>query len=72
MTHRIIRLPAVKERTGKSRTSIYEAIANGSFPRQISLGGRAVGWLEEEIEQWVAGCVRASRPYSPYEIDNHP
>jgi len=72
MSHRVIRLPAVKELTGKSRTSIYEAIALGLFPRQISIGGRAVGWLEEEIEQWLEACVRASRPYLPHESDNPP
>lgn len=61
MSHSILRLPDVKDRTGLSRSSIYLRIANGEFPRAISLGGRAVGWLEEDIDRWLADKVDASR-----------
>lgn len=55
MTYKILRLPNVKERTGLSRSSIYAYIAGGTFPQPIKLGGlRAVGWLENEIEEWLA------------------
>jgi prophage regulatory protein len=57
----ILRLPAVKERTGLSRSSIYLRIARNDFPRPISLGARAVGWLEHEIEDWLASRVAQSR-----------
>ncbi len=50
----ILRLPAVKQRTGLSRSSIYLHIADGSFPAPISLGPRAVGWIESEIDEWIA------------------
>ncbi len=53
MTHVILRLPEVKARTGLSRSSIYLRMANDDFPRSISLGGRAVGWLEADIERWL-------------------
>jgi prophage regulatory protein len=49
----VLRLPEVKRRTGLSRSSIYNRIAQGTFPRGFSLGGRARGWLEAEVEQWV-------------------
>jgi prophage regulatory protein len=49
----IIKLPALKEKTGKSRSSLYLMIANGSFPKPIKLGRRSVGWLESEVENWI-------------------
>jgi prophage regulatory protein len=62
MTHSVLRLPAVKARTGLSRSTIYLRVSEGSFPAPIKLGGpRAVGWLEREIEQWLAQQVATSR-----------
>lgn len=61
MTHTILRLPEVIKRTGLSRSSIYLRISNGEFPKTISLGDRAVGWLESEIDEWLAEKVEASR-----------
>lgn len=50
---RIVRLPEVINRTGLSRSSIYLRLRQGSFPGQINLGGRAVGWLDAEINKWI-------------------
>ncbi|MGR5325018.1 helix-turn-helix transcriptional regulator [Vibrio sp. PNB22_2_2] len=61
MSQRIIRLPEVKEKTGLSRSSIYLRMSKGSFPQSISLGERAVGWLEADVEQWLDACVSASK-----------
>lgn len=61
MTHVILRLPQVKARTGLSRSSIYLRMANGVFPRSVSLGGRAVGWVEADIERWLAQRIESSR-----------
>ncbi len=61
MAHKILRLPDVKKRTGLSRSTIYLRIANGDFPAPISLGGRAVGWTEADIENWLAEKIEASR-----------
>lgn len=57
----ILRLPEVLSRTGLSRSSIYLRIANGEFPAPVSLGGRAVGWPETEVEEWLAEKVASSR-----------
>lgn len=57
----ILRLPAVKQRTGLSRSTLYLRISQGAFPQPIDLGGRVVGWLEAEIEEWVQQRIRASR-----------
>ena len=59
---RILRLPDVKARTGLSRASIYAFIKNGHFPSSISLGARSVGWLESEIDLWIAGRIALRRP----------
>jgi prophage regulatory protein len=57
----ILRLPAVKARTGLSRSTIYLRISEGSFPRPVSLGGRAVGWVETEVNDWLNRQIEASR-----------
>jgi prophage regulatory protein len=49
----ILRLPSVIARTGLSRSAIYQRVSDGSFPCQRSLGARAVGWLEWEIDDWL-------------------
>jgi len=61
MTHIILRLPVVKERTGLSRSTIYLRMANNEFPAPISLGGRSVGWLEKDIHEWLEKKIEASR-----------
>ena len=57
----ILRLPTVKNRTGLSRSSIYLRISEGHFPKPVSLGGRAVGWLESDIDDWLNQQIAASR-----------
>lgn len=50
----ILRLPEVKSRTGLSTTTLYGLVKAGLFPRQIQLGPRAVGWVEREIDSFIA------------------
>jgi prophage regulatory protein len=57
----ILRRREVEARTGLSRSTIYLRIAEHSFPSSISLGGRAVGWVEDEIEAWLQQQLAASR-----------
>ncbi len=61
MSHTILRLPEVKARTGLSRSSIYLRMANNEFPRPVSLGGRAVGWVEANVESWLAEKIESSQ-----------
>ena len=56
---RIMRLPEVVNRVGLQRAAIYQHIAKGSFPKQIAIGERAVGWLEHEIDAWLQALVAA-------------
>ena len=61
MSYKILRLPALKELTGLSRSTLYLRISKNEFPAPISLGGRAVGWVEEDVENWLAEKIEASR-----------
>ena len=50
MATNILRLPAVTARIGLSRSTIYLRVEEGTIPKPISLGGRAVGWPDYEID----------------------
>jgi len=65
----VLRLPIVMARTGLSRSTIYAKVAAGEFPEPINLGGRAVGWLSDEIEGWLIGRVEATRGPSQESTD---
>lgn len=57
----VLRLPDVLKRTGLSRSSIYLKMSQEAFPQSIPLGERSVGWLETEIDEWIAVRIKASR-----------
>lgn len=62
MLNKILRLPAVQNRTGLSRAAIYLKISRREFPKQFHLGnGRSVGWLESDINDWIEACARENR-----------
>ncbi|MGQ4005542.1 AlpA family transcriptional regulator [Francisellaceae bacterium CB300] len=50
---KIIRLKTVIEMTGLSRSTIYDYMARGLFPRQITLGENSRGWLYSEVDEWL-------------------
>ncbi|MGI3747122.1 MAG: AlpA family transcriptional regulator [Janthinobacterium lividum] len=54
-----MRLPEVIQKTGYRRSSIYQMMQEGKFPKPKPLGPRAVGWSSEEIQEWVDACFRA-------------
>ena len=64
---RIIRRAEVEDRIGSSKTGIYNKLDRESpsydptFPKQVSIGPRAVGWVEAEIEEWVRSRIAESR-----------
>lgn len=51
---RIIRLKTVLHRTGLSRSTLYRKIADGTFPRQVSISIHGAGWHESAVNRWVA------------------
>jgi len=58
---RILRLREVLARTGLSRTTLYELIGKRLFPHPVSLSVRAVGWIEAEVETWIAARTTMDR-----------
>jgi len=54
---RILRKAQVKAMTGLPNSTMYKYIAEGTFPKQIRLGVRSVGWLESEILEWISKRV---------------
>lgn len=61
MATTLLRLPAVMARTGLPRSSIYERMARGDFPRPVSLGKRTVAWLETDVDAWIDARIEANR-----------
>ncbi len=49
------------KRTGLSRSTVYLMISRKEFPPPVSLGERAVGWVESEIDQWLDARIAESR-----------
>jgi prophage regulatory protein len=57
----LLRLPQVCRVTGLCRSMIYRLEACESFPRRIKIGSRAVGWVEGEVQEWLAKRVAGNR-----------
>jgi len=58
---RFLRLKEVLAICGKSRSSVYDAIKKGDFPKPVKLSGRSSAWIKSEVEQWAVDCIRSSR-----------
>ena len=50
---KILRLKNVTEVTSMSRSTIYRLMEQGKFPKPIKLSQRIIGFLEEDIDQWI-------------------
>jgi prophage regulatory protein len=64
-TTSIWRLPEVLRQTDLSRSTIYEMISRGDFPRQIKLSRRAVGWAADEVIEWINEKATGRRLVDP-------
>lgn len=61
MENSILRLQTVLDLTGLSRSALYAAMQTGSFPRPVSIGKRAVGWLYNEVRDWISSRQRVHK-----------
>lgn len=57
MEHKLLRIAAVLERTALSRASVYKFMNDGSFPRPVAIGARAVAWVEADIDDWIQAAI---------------
>ncbi|WP_158116555.1 AlpA family transcriptional regulator [Vibrio cincinnatiensis] len=54
---RFLKLKEVMEKTALSRSAIYRKMNDGEFPQSVSIGDRAVAWLESEVDEWMVACL---------------
>ncbi|ODS10559.1 uncharacterized protein VSF3289_00818 [Vibrio scophthalmi] len=54
---RFLKLKEVMEKTALSRSAIYRKMNDGEFPQSVSLGDRAVAWVDSEVQDWVIDRV---------------
>ncbi|NNN60036.1 AlpA family transcriptional regulator [Vibrio sp. A11] len=54
---RFLKLKEVMEKTALSRSAIYRKMNDGEFPQSVSLGDRAVAWVESEVDEWMEECL---------------
>jgi prophage regulatory protein len=50
---RILRLNAVLDRTGLSRSTLYRKMQGGTFPKNVQISTRCAGWRESAVEDWM-------------------
>ncbi|MFN3233408.1 MAG: helix-turn-helix transcriptional regulator [Alphaproteobacteria bacterium] len=62
--NRVLRRKEVERVTGLSRSTIYQRMSNGTFPKPVPLGPQRVGWMENELVDWIEERVR-ERDASP-------
>jgi prophage regulatory protein len=56
---RLLRLPAVMDRAGLKRSTVYALVAAGAFPQPVKQSERCVAWVEAEISEWISARVAA-------------
>ena len=58
---KFLRRKQIEELTGLARSTIYDRIKAGTFPKPVKIGGRAVAWLQSEIDAWQSDCIGEDR-----------
>ena len=61
---RILRLDKVLDRTGLSRSTLYRKLQFGTFPAQVRISERCVGWRESDLDRWLANPMSYEQPDS--------
>jgi prophage regulatory protein len=56
-----MRLPAVLQATGLGRSTVYRMVAEHTFPAPVKLAKRAVGWRQDDVQQWTIARPSTSR-----------
>ena len=53
----ILRIQSVIAKTGHARSTIYKMLSEGTFPRPVGLGSRAIGWKSSDIDNYIASLT---------------
>ena len=59
---RVIRIKEVCQKVGLSRPSVLRKSREGTFPARINVGARAIGFIEEEVEEWLQEQAKKRKP----------
>lgn len=54
---RILRIAAVLERTGLTRSTLYRKVSQGTFPKQVRIAARCAGWRESAVNAWLRNPI---------------
>lgn len=57
----ILRRKQVQIRTGLARSTIYQYMKDGVFPKPVRLGPRAVGWIEADVSAWITERIQSAK-----------
>ena len=60
-SNKLLRLRDVIKMTSLSRTTIYDYMAEGKFPKNILLGPKISVWIEREIQEWINSQILLNR-----------
>ena len=55
----LLRLNAVKLKTGLARSTIYKLVSIGEFPKSVKLTGKAIAWASNEVDLWISSRMSA-------------
>ncbi len=54
---KVLKLKTVIEKTTLCHSTIYKLISENNFPKPIDLTGRAVGWVDSEVDSWILSKI---------------
>lgn len=61
MPMRLLRAAEVATRIGVGRSMIFQLVSKNQFPKPVRITSRNVGFVEEEVDSWIASKIAASR-----------
>lgn len=64
---KILKINEVIQKTGLSRVTIWRRETSGDFPVRIQITPGRVGWLEDEVDEWIEARPRLGNPPSGRE-----
>ena len=60
-SYKLLRLRDVIKMTSLTRTTIYNYMEEGKFPKNIHLGPKISVWIEREIQEWINSQILLNR-----------
>jgi prophage regulatory protein len=55
---RLLKVDEVMARLGVSRSTIWRLTQSGDFPRPVSISPGRKGWLQSQVDAWIASRLR--------------